>query len=277
MVVNDGETIIQFTMSIKEEVMRTHYLSTHIVKSAILIAVILGIIILPCSSLATGQYKGFFIVDPDQKVFLKSYSDWADKWTQWAFQFPTETNPILDETGKYCDQGQSGPVWFLAGAFLSDPPAVPIVRECRIPAGKFVFLPIAQGLSFRPDFPEADDVCFNPKLPPIEQVRCDVNDDIVQDIKGLEVTIDGVRVNDPFAYRAQSPPGGFVLLIPDNTILTDFGLGPGRRDPAVADGWWLMIYLKPGKHTIHIVVKIYEDMTPAMDVTYKLTVGSWRH
>jgi hypothetical protein len=273
-----GEAIIQFTMNIKEEVMRTHYLSTHIANSVILIAVILGIVIPPSSSLATGQYKGFFIVDPDKKVFLKSYSDWADKWTKWAFQIPTATNPILDVTGEYCDQGQRGPVWFLAGAFLSDPPADPIVRECRIPAGKFVFLPIAQGLSFSPEFPSDDDVCFNSDLPEVEQVRCDVNDDIVKDIKGLELTIDGVRVNDPFAYRAQSPPGGFVLFVPKNTIITDFyGYVPGPRDPAVADGWWLMIYLKPGEHTINIVVQISENKGIAMDVTYNLIVDSWHH
>lgn len=259
--------------------MRTHYLSTYIVKFVILVAVILGIVLPPSSSLATGQYKGFFIVDPDKKVFLKSYSDWADRWTKWAFQFPTETNPILDETGEYCDQGQSGPVWFLAGAFLSIPPTT-IERECRIPAGKFVFFPIVQGLSFWPEFPSEGDVCSNSDFPQVEQVRCDVNDDIVPVITGLEVTIDGVRVNDPFAYRAQSPPGGFVFFITEDPILTDDDGNPfesGPRDPAVADGWWLMIYLKPGEHTIHMVVRISEDMTPAMDVTYNLKVGSWRH
>jgi hypothetical protein len=240
--------------------MKTYYLSVQKLKFVMLIAVILGIII-PCSSLATDQYKGFYIVEPD------NFGEWADKWSNWAFQFPSATNPILDTTGEFCDQDQSGRVWFLAGSFFT---GVPIVRECRIPARTYVFFPIAQGLSFWPDFPGEGDVCYNSDLPPAEQVRCDVSDDIVPLITGLEVTIDGVRVEDPFAYRAQSSPGGFVFSIPEGSMVNEWGFPAGDRDPAVADGWWLMVGLAPGKHKIHIVVKTGADT--AMDVTYKLTV-----
>lgn len=244
--------------------MKTCYLGVSKLKSAFLIAFILAII-MPCPTLATGQYEGFSIVGPNK------YGEWAEKWSNWAFQFPSATNPILDVTGEFCDQGQRGKVWFLAGSFFD---VGPIIRECRIPARTYVFFPIAQGLSFWPDFPAEEDVCYNSELPPVEQVRCDVSDDIVPLVTGLEVTIDGKRVEDPFAYRAQSPPDGFVFSIPEGSMLNEFGIQAGDRDPAVADGWWLMLALAPGKHTIRIVVKTGEDI--AMDVTYNLTVDRWR-
>src|SRR5215211_1598771 len=60
-----------------------------------------------------------------------TYSDWTARWWQWLTSIPLDRNPAADETGENCDEGQSGPVWFLAGTFGG-----PNERVCTIPAGK---------------------------------------------------------------------------------------------------------------------------------------------
>jgi hypothetical protein len=100
----------------------------------------------------------------------------------------------------------------------------------------------------------------------VEEVRADANGYIeVDPIMSCE--IDGGAVDDLFAYRAQSPPGGFLLT--SDALLVDFGLDPGPRFPAISDGYWIMLKgLGPGEHEIHI-------LAPGLplDVTYFLTLG----
>ena len=61
---------------------------------------------------ATGAPPGgVTIVDPDQKFFGRTYDDLAGDWWNWAAQGPIETFPLFDETGEFCDVGQSGKFW----------------------------------------------------------------------------------------------------------------------------------------------------------------------
>ncbi|HSK77021.1 MAG TPA: hypothetical protein VLQ45_11225 [Thermoanaerobaculia bacterium] len=86
----------------------------------------------------------------------------------------------------------------------------------------------------------------------LERVRCDVNNDVpVAPAISFEATLDGEPVEDLFAYRAQSQPGGFTLRAPNPSFLTDLGFPAGDRSPAMADGYFL--FLKPleiGRHTL---------------------------
>jgi hypothetical protein len=71
---------------------------------------------------------------------------------------------------------------------------------------------------------------------PLEQVRCDVNDDVpVAPNISIEVILDGVPVEDLFAYRVQSQPGGFTFRVPDLSLLTELGFSP--RDRFHAGRW----------------------------------------
>ena len=42
-----------------------------------------------------------------------TYGDWTAKWWQWAYSVPRNVNPSYDDSGRYCSEGQNGPVWFL--------------------------------------------------------------------------------------------------------------------------------------------------------------------
>ncbi|HVR98053.1 MAG TPA: hypothetical protein VMW27_15655 [Thermoanaerobaculia bacterium] len=208
------------------------------------------------------------VVKPDEKLFGESYSDLASRWSNWLSAEPIATNPAFDPDGRFCDRNQEGKVWFLASTFGGV-----VDRTCEIPAGKAIFVSLGGVfLGFAPEFPAAGDPCLQ-MATDVEKVRCDVNNDIpVAPNISLQATLDGVPVEDLFAFRAQSQPGGFTLNVPSPSLITDLGLAPGDRFPAVADGYFLLLKpLHPGVHTLSFH-KVNPDQSEA-GVNYTLIVG----
>lgn len=142
--------------------------------------------------------------------------------------------------------------------------------------------------SFPPQFPAADDPCRlvdgNPSVTSVEDLRCDVNEDIATNVSApgvrLLASIDGEPIADLFAYCAQSNPGGFDVVIPENSVL---GLDPGPRSPVVADGSFLLFRpLSPGVHTLHIGLDAPvepEGEVPVIEreTFYTLLIGPFVH
>jgi hypothetical protein len=196
---------------------------------------------------AASADAGSKVVEPGQEFAGKSYSELAGEWTNWLVTEPIATNPAFDPDGRFCDKNQEGKVWFLASTFGGV-----VDRTCEVPAGKAIFLSLGGVfLSFSPEFPAAGDLCLQ-MATDLEKVRCDVNNDVpVAPTISFEVILDGVHVEDLFAFRAQSQPGGFTLRAPNPSFLTDLGFAPGNRFPAVADGYFLFLKpLNPGEHTL---------------------------
>ncbi len=218
------------------------------------------------------------IVEPGHTLFGESYNELADKWTNWLQLEPPETNPAFDTDGSFCDLNQEGKFWFLAGTFEGL-----AVRTCEVPAGKAIFFPILAFLSFPPEFPDEgdpdadppteDNVCL-PLGKGIEGVRCDVNDDIpVAPNISLVVTLDGEKVEDPFAYRAQSPPGGFSFRIVEGGLFEAFGFPSGPRVPAAVDGYWILLTpLSSGFHTVSFGQDFDGDGAVDFGANYDLTI-----
>ncbi len=182
-----------------------------------------------------------------------SYGKWAAYWWQWVLGIPNATNPILDTTGAYCGVGQSGPVWFLAGNFGGA-----TEREyIGVPTGKALFIPLITWISVVP-FEGADEA----------EARALANF-VMDHVTDLYCTVDGVAVQNPYAYRAESPV--FAVDAADALMYP-----PGHYDTAVTDGYWLMLTpLPPGQHTINFgaTVDIPDwSFTFSLDVTYHLTV-----
>ena len=207
-------------------------------------AVVVMVLLVAAAASAAASNK---VVEPGQKFAGKSYNELASEWTNWLVAEPFATNPALDPDGRFCDLNQHGSVWFLASTFGGV-----VDRTCEIPAGKAIFLSLGGVfVSFAPEFPAASDPCSQ-LATAVEQVRCDVNDDVpVAPAVSFEVTLDGQPVEDLLAYRAQSQPEGYTLRVPDPSFLTDLGLDPGDRSPAVADGYFLLLKpLSQGEHTL---------------------------
>jgi len=184
------------------------------------------------------------ILPPNSTPYGHSYGEWTAKWWQWALSIPADRNPLTDTTGEFCGEGQGGPVWFYAGTFGNS-----AERTCTMPAGKAIFMPVFNWI-FGAGVFDCD--------PTVPGVPCDVptlraaaaaNTEAAE---VLEVTIDGVPVQDVRDYRASSPEP-FSITYPENSVV---GVPAGTYFPQVADGYWLMLSpLSKGQHTIraHVI------------------------
>ena len=213
------------------------------------------------------------------KVYGKTYGEWGAAWWQWALSFPVGESPIQDETGEFCDKGQSGPVWFLAGS----EGVSGVERACTIPAGKAIFYPIIA--STWTDCPFSGDE--------------DLSDEEVRWIMAafaqggdnacvLTSTLDTFEVfgaDEPAAIsalqrpavRSQSPV--FTWNVPDEGAAVDFGCDvpfpPGETGRAIAEGYWVMLPpLSVGEHVLNLrgAANCGTEFFFETEVTYHLTV-----
>src|SRR5262249_24006075 len=121
----------------KESIMLAHSFR----RSAIApLAVCVGLMVAAMTLVATADSS-----NPNPQVFPSrshpfghTYNEWSARWWQWALSIPAATNPVLDETGAHCAEGQGGQVWFLAGSFAGGT----FTRACTVPPGKALFLSI---------------------------------------------------------------------------------------------------------------------------------------
>jgi hypothetical protein len=162
-----------------------------------------------------------------------TYGEWTARWWQWVLSIPEDRNPTLDETGENCDEGQSGPVWFLTGTFGGL-----IVRNCEIPAGKSILFPVMNAECSKHEYPEL-------------QTESDLRGCAVSSNDGvteLMVTIDGQPISEQQlrSYRIQSSL--FELNLPEGNIIS----GQQGSTQAVSDGFWVFLPpLASGAHDIH--------------------------
>jgi hypothetical protein len=204
----------------------------------------------------------------DSNPYGNSYGEWSARWWQWALSIPVATNPVLDETGANCAEGQSGPVWFLAGSFFGGT----FERTCSIPPGKALFLPIVNA-AFGAAVGDCDPT--NPGVPCDVAVLRQAAKESMDPVT-IEASIDGVPLRGLIDYRVQSPV--FSVSLPEGNVPESLGLPApsGTYEPMVSDGYWLMfIPLSAGAHTIHFKNSITSGPFAGTEteVTYHLTVG----
>jgi hypothetical protein len=168
----------------------------------------------------------------DSKPYGLTYGVWTGKWWQWAYSVPKNVNPSYDDSGRYCSEGQSGPVWFLTGSYKYQ-----VDRYCNIPAGKSILFTILNSECSFAEFP-------NLKTgQDLRKCAKEMQDSVIQ----LQANVDGVGIKGLYKYRIQSPLFNFTLG--GNNIL---GLPAQTTTQAVSDGNW--VFLKPlpvGKHVIY--------------------------
>jgi hypothetical protein len=176
-----------------------------------------------------------------------TYGEWTARWWQWVVSIPEGRNPSADETGENCGEGQSGPVWFLAGTFggLN-------IRNCDIPAGRSILFPVINAECSYAEYPDLQ------TEPELRSCGVSSNDGVTE----LMVTIDGQAIDESQlrSYRVQSPL--FNLTLPENNI---FGL-PAITTQAVSDGFWVFLPpLAPGEHEVHFRGAIVDFTTESQN------------
>jgi hypothetical protein len=171
---------------------------------------------------------------------------------QHALSIPAPQNPFHDQTGAYCSLWQSGSVWFLY-ITNGNPIGEPVVRECTIPVGKTIFMPIMSWVCL--PFPNET-----------VQFAIDGCKEINDKTDILRLRIDGKARNDLITRRASSH--AFALVLPDDNI---FGV-PASIVVAVHDGYFATLPpLGVGTH----IVRVQGGTTSegfTSDVRYRLKV-----
>jgi hypothetical protein len=215
----------------------------------ILVALVVG-----AATVATAAAQSFHIYSPKvvERKTGKSYPKHAAAYWTWALSQPTDTNPLIDETGENCDVGQSGRNWYLASAFAG----APVVRSCTVPEGKNLVLPIFNFLvaAFPTDPPEQRKVRFLREVASVAEGAT------------VELEIDG----EPFCLDDfYEESAVFHITLPEDNI---FGLTGTDRElsPAVDAGYYVAIApLRRGLHTIHAFGELDGEV---VDVTWEIEV-----
>jgi hypothetical protein len=230
--------------------------------AAVLVAILIGLAVA-----AQGVPSGFAqeatpvassgVLPPDAEVGGIDLAEWSARSWQWFFSLPPAINPFVDETGDWCGYGQSGPVFFLAGAQGS------VERSCVIPEGVHVFVPLLGS------------ECSTVEPPPFfgrdeaELRRCAIEAvDTAEgafDMGTMRLSVDGQDITDLSAYRVTTPR--FSLWLPDDNFLG----ATSRVADSVADGYQVMLSpLSEGEHEVVFSVPGPETTT----VSYQLMVVS---
>lgn len=217
-----------------------------------------------CGDAAVSPFTHFI---PVGKSFHgRDYASWSVEWWKWLIAIPQATSPAEDGD---CTQGQSGAVWFLAGANGS----APAKRTCTIPPGKTLFFPLANSICFPCS---EDEGCTTPKTE-AELVDCTK----LEKATSLSVTVDGRPItvdlepyhllSKEFSFKGPSTGGIFgTCTVPIST--NTCGIPIGDRY-AVSDGYWLALRpLKKGKHVLAFKAVVPGTPVLTQDVQYTLTI-----
>lgn len=212
------------------------------------------ITLISLTALASAQSQNIDTFPMDSKPYNSTYGDWSAKWWIWALSIPEENNPITDQTGENCAINQQGPVWFLAGTTGGS-----VTRECDVPAGKAILL---SPLNIECSYAEF----------PAMKTEKELRDCAQWPGASVEVTIDGVKLQEIDKYNVQSPI--FDVVMPENNI---FG-APTGPTKAVSGGWWVLLQpLPPGNHQLSFGGSVLDNPTTgsqsfATEATYNLNI-----
>jgi hypothetical protein len=202
------------------------------------------------------------IVPPDAKFRGNTYPEWAAAFWQWSLALPLEGHPFLDTPEYDFSAGQKGSVWYWSS------PDGPITRTVTMPAGKALFLTIRDVETSTLEEP--------PFFGVTEEEQRANSEWFADHIVDVFCVIDGKAVENLEDYRFSTPQ--FQFTAPTPWI---FG-NVGGKGTAVGDGYFLMLQLPKGKHTIHYGGTFHFDAGELMDepldlphdVTIEITVGN---
>jgi hypothetical protein len=188
------------------------------------------------TSMVVGQ-RGVY--PPNARPYGVSQEEWHARFTNWWIGIPEVRHPMYDPDGRFCQENQSGKVFFLSSVFLD--PGGTFVRNCTVASNKALFLPVSG--TFCSPFTDGTTT-------PEESTEC--AQFFTDAAINLAVQIDGREIRWQ-NHRSTTAP--FNMYAPDGNVLEPFGFPTGGFpiDDAVADGYMLM--LKPmsvGQHTIHV-------------------------
>ena len=180
--------------------------------------------------------SGVTVLDPASTVPDeapgRTIAAWTADWWRWAWGQSRPKDAFTDTTGEFASIGQSGPVFFLAGANTSDSRAT---RTVNVPANAYLLVPLVNNESSQLENP------LDPPRPPLTQAELlEQSAFIIGKVDDLVAKVDGMSVADLAGLRA-------YLEHLDSITFEAAGDNPfaggyeGSSRLAVADGYSLML------------------------------------
>ena len=192
-------------------------------------------------ALATALPAQAQLIPPGRAIAGATQEEWSKRWWHWALSFDEDNSPVADDDGSRCAQGQSGPVWFLAGTYE----ARRVTRSCRVPAGKTLFFPLVNFIAFPPE--DEREACASLMLRAEEETDAPA---------ALVLDVNGKRFQALDAHR-QATRGCFLVAPQDDA-------------PAAGNGYYVAYGpLKPGRYTLNfggILPSLSQAVTYTLDV-----------
>lgn len=200
------------------------------------------------SANVAGGSKIDWIVPIYKKVAGASLPDWATRYWAWLLPKAPERSATEDTTGEFCADGQSGPVWYLAGADAKSH----ITRNCHIARGKYLLLPALAQMVYRT---KGEGECAR-----YERER--IAEQASFSVRATYIVLDGERFDGLDDFRPFTPKCTSIRGT----------LGEVVVDDAIFFGSWVMLQpLPPGEHVISFGGELPATNTYRA-VTYRLTV-----
>jgi hypothetical protein len=156
------------------------------------------------------------VLSPGSTVAGRTLGEWSAPYWQWTLSLTAlePLNPIHD------------PVYFLAAGA-----GVPVTFDVEIPRGSYLFFPLLTTAQ-----PRGPDQTLDEVREIIAGLRPLITD--------LHATLNGIPIPNLFDHWEESPEF-FSAVIPEGGIFSP----PGTFE-ALAGGYWLMLQLPPGRHTL---------------------------
>jgi len=187
---------------------------------------------------AAHDWSWFFIVPRHVPIAGKTTLGWIPEFWRYLYSVPASQNPELNPSAD-CGVDQSGPVFFIPGEQQDV-----YTRNCTIPDHKPVLFSIWSAFN---DYP-----CPDPTFQPAPgQSLVDFLAQGAQAfdnaVSNLAATIDGKTV-DVSRYRYTTR---LVTFTGDPSLTSTFdGCVTGTSQVGVADGWFVLLLLSSGDHTL---------------------------
>ena len=209
--------------------MKTNLETKNLLKSA---GIVLAISLTPWS-MCHAEVKNINL-----NQFGNTWGEWATRWAQWRFSFPTTSSQNENTSTPNCQLGQSGPVWFLSSFDKGD------THSCTVPYGKTIFLPAATNIagaavkSCEPTLPGLS--CY---VSTLRQAAADLSDRLT-----VTAFLDGSKLSNLNKTRVTSPEFSITMPADNNR-----NVPAGTYSPNVIDGYFIMLKsLNPGPHRLVI-------------------------
>jgi len=185
-----------------------------------------------------GDAPRFFIYPRQASVEGRTTLGWVPEFWRYIFSLPASENPELVDSAD-CGVGQTGPVFFIPGEQHNV-----YTRSCTVPAHTPVLWPIWSAFN---DYP-----CPDPTFQPapgqsLEDFLAQGARAFDDAVKNLAATIDG-RSIDLSKVRYTT---GLVTFTGDPSLTATLdGCVTGSPQEGVADGWFVLLRLSPGDHSL---------------------------